>query len=249
MNALPFPIAMVALAFFRLTPIFLVMPVLHYARVPMMVRVIITITIAILVAATSGTKEAPLTVLSLIMEFVLGVALAFSFHIAAAALLSAGKLIDVQSGLSAAAVLNPATEHTDSTIGEILSVALILTFLSVDGQQTLILAFATTIQVVPLGMVHSLPLQSIIAMTGKLFSAGFVLAAPVIVALWLTDFAMAIASKAMPQANIYFIALPIKLIIALFALSTILTSVHTGLLPLLNAIFDSWAGIAETSNG
>jgi flagellar biosynthesis protein FliR len=50
------------------------------------------------------------------------------------------------------------------------------------------------------------------------FLLAFMIVMPVILGLWLIDTAFALLSRSMPQANVYFLSLPIKLGVGVFIL-------------------------------
>lgn len=239
---------LVLLAFFRLTPLLLVTPITPFSRLPLLVRVAVTLLMALLMAGINPPGAFRLQAATLATEFAFGMAMAFGFHAAIAGLQAAGKLLDQQIGFSAAAVLNPATQLTDALVGEILVIAFVLVFLSVDGLQQVLAGFAALQQVVPLGAAFIPAPQSIVATLGKMLVMGFMLASPVIVLMWLTDFMLAVASRSMPQANVYFLAIPIKLAIGMLALSALLMQARAVLIPILNATFDNWSLLLEHGN-
>ena len=49
----------------------------------------------------------------------------------------------------------------------------------------------------------------------KLIASGLALAAPVVVALWLTDLALGLIARAAPQVPVYFVGLPLKGLLAI----------------------------------
>lgn len=53
------------------------------------------------------------------------------------------------------------------------------------------------------------------AASARLIASGVALAAPVIVALWLTDLALGLVARAAPQVPVYFIGLPLKGLLAI----------------------------------
>ena len=53
------------------------------------------------------------------------------------------------------------------------------------------------------------------AASAKLIAVGLALAAPVIVALWLTDLALGLIARAAPPVPVYFLGLPLKGLLAI----------------------------------
>jgi flagellar biosynthesis protein FliR len=53
---------------------------------------------------------------------------------------------------------------------------------------------------------------------GSMFSIGLALAAPVAIALLMTDLAIAVTSRNMPQLNVFVLAVPIKVFVGFLVL-------------------------------
>ena len=79
---------------------------------------------------------------------------------------------------------------------------------------------AGSLEVFPLGRLPALadPL-AVVAAAGAMFSFGLALAAPVAVALVLTDLFVGIASRNMPQINVLVLSIPLKVLISYFILA------------------------------
>ena len=55
----------------------------------------------------------------------------------------------------------------------------------------------------------------VVAASAKLIASGLALAAPVVVALWLTDLALGLIARAAPSVPVYFLGLPLKGLLAI----------------------------------
>src|SRR5438128_2340391 len=53
------------------------------------------------------------------------------------------------------------------------------------------------------------------AASARLIASGLALAAPVVVAIWLTDLALGLVARAAPQVPVYFLGLPLKGLLAI----------------------------------
>ncbi len=74
------------------------------------------------------------------------------FSPAYAATQVAGRVLDVQIGFSAGAVLNPATQNMSPLIGTLFGMVVIAVFLGMDGHHVLIKALALSAQNTPPGV-------------------------------------------------------------------------------------------------
>jgi flagellar biosynthesis protein FliR len=93
-------------------------------------------------------------------------------------------------------------------------------FLVIDGHHLVLIALKKTFDVIPLN--GSLPLdgmETIISATATFISAGIHLALPVMTAVILTDLTLGLMARIAPQVQVYFLGLPVKVVVALLALS------------------------------
>lgn len=81
----------------------------------------------------------------------------------------------------------------------------------------MILALLQSYRYVPIGVAHfgGSVADVFLHATITLFSIGVEIAAPVMLAIFLTNIALAVASRAVPQMNVFFVGLPITLFIGL----------------------------------
>ena len=145
--------------------------------------------------------------------------MAFGFHAAHAGLDMAGRLVDTQIGLNASGVFDPTTSNVTSIIADFIGLAFALLFVVLNMHHELLRVMSGVLVVIPPGSVSELSLSGALAsVLTQQFLMAFMMMMPVILGLWLTDMAFALLSRAMPQANIYFLALPIKLGLGVFLL-------------------------------
>jgi flagellar biosynthesis protein FliR len=196
----------------RLTPLIVAAPVAFFARVPLTVRMLLALTLAAVMASALPEQAAQLSPAILAGELLLGAVMAFGFHAAHGALDMLGKLIDTQIGLNASGVFDPGTANVTGIIAEFLALAFAMLFIALNQHHELLRVFSELLAVVPPGSVSlavvSAPLAQVLT---QQFLLALMMVAPIVVALWLIDVAFALMARSMPQANIYFLALPVKL--------------------------------------
>ncbi|MDR7016409.1 flagellar biosynthetic protein FliR [Acinetobacter sp. 3657] len=204
----------------RLLPIFVVMPLNVFSKAPILVRLIIVLSISIIMAGLVPIESNVLTISLVISEFLLGVVIAFSFHTAFASLDLVGKLLDLQIGINTAGIFDPSSSHLGGVISDLLIAIAGVVFFILDLHYTLIQGLAALFKVVPLGAFdfQLLNIKKLISIMGAQFIFAFIMVLPVILGVWLVDLAFAVMSRSMPQANIYFLALPVKFTVGLLLL-------------------------------
>ncbi|CAN7619799.1 flagellar biosynthetic protein FliR [Aquipseudomonas alcaligenes] len=204
----------------RLLPLLVASPVMFFARIPLSVRVILALALAgVMASSLPNQVMPPISIPTLAGEFLLGAVFAFGFHAAHGAIDMVGKLIDTQVGLNAAGVFDPATATVTGLLAELIALGFALLFVALDMHHALLLVFSGLLAGIPPGSVSMSVLSiSLAPVLAQQFLLAFMIVAPVLLALWLTDAAFALMSRSMPQANVYFLALPVKMAVGVFVL-------------------------------
>lgn len=229
---------------FRLAPITLAAPIFAFTYIPVFVRVVLTVVLSAIIAFSLDVKQMELIPQTLTMaiiasEFFLGLLLSLGFHAASAAIHMVSQLIDAQIGFSAGATFDPVNYETTSPTGTLFSLVLVATFFFTNLHYEFLLAFAELFRVAPPGILFSVD-TNFLYVISAIFAAGFVIASPIIIVLWLVDASLALVSRSLPQAQIYFVALPLKILIGLYVLSVTLNSSQNTLYSILESALGSW---------
>jgi flagellar biosynthetic protein FliR len=191
-------------------------------RVPATVRVLLAIGLAawLVVGHPAQSWQADYwshgLFLTVIGELFLGIALALSLQLAFAALLTAGRTIDVQAGFGMAMLIDPATRTQLPLVGTLFAYAAGAIFFSTGGPADLLAIWSESLERVPLG---SAAISGDIALLGGYISAVFVMAfglgGLVMLALFLCDLAIAFMSRTLPQMNVMLLGFQVKAMVML----------------------------------
>lgn len=225
------------------------MPIFPFAFIPSLVRLVLTVVLAAILGATLDelllkqlSGEIKIAVLA--SEFFLGILLSLGFHAASASLHMMGQLIEVQTGLAAAATFDPATAQENSTTGTLFSLMLVAVFFQSGMQYDFLAAFGELFRVAPPGGVYGID-GDFFHRIAEIFVTGFIVASPVIIVLWLVDVCLSIVSRSMPQAQIYFVALPLKILLSFMLLGLTLGASNNTLYALLKDALHSWVHLVK----
>jgi len=206
----------------RVTPLFIMAPLFSSAMIPVRVRGIIAVALSIgLTPVALHGQHIPSDAVelgALIIEGMLvGLAFAFSLSILMAAIESAGSFIDVTSGFSYGSLINPLTGENSAVISRFYSLFGTMIFLVIGGDAWTIRGLGRTFELVPL--TAGPRLGSLIGGAEQVFSTVFTsaleIAAPVLVALLITDVAFGVVSRVVPQLNVFAVGFPVKVAVAL----------------------------------
>jgi flagellar biosynthesis protein FliR len=213
----------------RVTPLFLVAPLFSSAMIPARVRGIIAVAIAIgLTPIAMHGQHVPsdaLTLVGLVVEGLLvGLGFAFTLAVLMAGIESAGSLIDVVSGFSYGNLINPMNGEQSAVMSRFYSLVGTLIFLVIGGDAWTLRGLGRTFELVPLtdapqfkslagGVEHAF---------SNVFAAALELAAPVLVALLITDVAFGVVSRVVPQLNVFAVGFPVKVAVTLLVVGATL---------------------------
>ena len=188
--------------------------------------------------ATPGAMLAPV-----LAEIFIGALLGLGVHVLLAALALAGRLMDVQIGFAIGSVFDPVTRTSSNVLGSLVSLLGVTLFVISNAHLRLAQLIASSIDLLPLGEMPVLgdPMQPLLA-AGAMFALGLAFAGPVAVALLLTDVAIAVVSRNMPQLNVLVLAIPIKVLVGYLVLAIAVT----GWAPLMQQALAQTLRVMET---
>jgi len=212
----------------RVSGIFMLAPFFGSLNIPVYIRAGAALAISVVlfpVVDQSALIKAPATVavyaLAVLTELFVGWLIGFVAYISFSAIHMAGKIMDMQVGFSIVNVMDPTSGQQIPLIGSFLYNLGLIIFLVTNGHHMIIAALFESFRVVPLlGMTANPDLTMLIAnFTAGIFSTGMKIAMPVTFAILLTNVALGVLARTMPQLNIFVVGVPMQIIVGLFVLS------------------------------
>ncbi|HUB90309.1 MAG TPA: flagellar biosynthetic protein FliR [Dyella sp.] len=208
------------LAMARFAPLLMVPAFTPFNGVPASIRMCVLLALTMLavgvhqVAAVALDPDHPVPfVLAMAGECVLGFSLSLAVVLPMAALGFSARVLDIQSGVSAASLFNPNTRAAEALAGTIVQWAGLLVFFSLGLHLLLLQGMMASIRIIPLGSGGLLVSpEMLLSKLSSQFLLGLMVSAPTMLGLFAIDLTVAYASRSMPQANAYFVALPIKVL-------------------------------------
>lgn len=210
----------------RIGPAFAFAPPFTLTRVPVLFRVLLALGLAACMvgahpAAAAAVDQPTTTGLLLIAmrELMLGGVVAMAFQIVFAALYFAGRSIDIQAGYGLAMLIDPTTKAQTPLVGTILAYAAGAIFFAMDGHGALLRLLAASLQTIPLGAwTPPETLDHLTRFIALAFLTGLGVTGGLMLALFLTDAAIALLSRTTPQMNVLMLGFQLKAIVLLVVL-------------------------------
>jgi flagellar biosynthetic protein FliR len=206
----------------RISPLFVLAPIFSSRMMPARARGVAAVALAVGMAPIAmRDRKVPTDVYPLaeliVKELLIGLAFAFAVAVVFAALSIAGSFLDTLVGFSFGSLVDPITGTQSPVISQIYSLVGVMIFIAIGGDGWMIRGLAETYDLVPL-----LAFPSLGALVGganaafvSIFVSALQIAAPVLIAVTITDAAFGIVSRVSPQMNVFAVGMPAKIIVAL----------------------------------
>ena len=137
-----------------------------------------------------------------------------------AAISVAGSFLDSALGFSYGSLVDPLTGVQSTVLAQLYAMVGVLIFIALDGDHWMIQGLARTYDLVPMTK-----FPSIGALVGgadkafvSIFGSAIELAAPVMLAALLTDCALGLVARVMPQLNVFAVGFPAKILVGLLVM-------------------------------
>lgn len=146
-------------------------------------------------------------------EIIIGFTIGLIAKLVFSAMEMAGEIIGFQMGFSIVNVIDPQTSTHVPIIGQFHTILTTLIFLTINAHHLFIAAIAESFILVPpmrLALTNQM-FAGIVTLSRDIFILAIRIGAPVIVALFITNIALAIVSKTMPQMNVMMVGFPITI--------------------------------------
>jgi flagellar biosynthetic protein FliR len=206
----------------RVTPLFLIAPPFSSPIVPARVRGIVAVGIAIgltpIAMAGQHVPSDPLALAALTLEGgLVGLGFAFSFAVLFGAIESAGALADLGAGFSYGSLIDPLSGNESGAFSHIYSLVGVAVFLVIGGEAWVLRGLDRTFRLVPLTAAPQLGtlVGGAEHVFATVFASALEIAAPVLIALLITDAAFGVVSRVVPQLNVFAVGFPAKVAVAL----------------------------------
>jgi flagellar biosynthetic protein FliR len=204
----------------RLGIIMAFLPFFSSQQLPRQFKVGLTMVLGFMLAPVISMPIRPTDIpVILVQEVILGMTMGFAVRLIFWSVETAGGLISDAMGLSMATLLNPEIGRS-TEVSTLLGLMAMLLFLAMDLHHDLIYLIVKSYELVPVTQIHTEALLTrAIALTSQLFAFAIKLAAPVLVGMLLINILMGFIYKAAPQMNIFFVSMPVHILIGLLILA------------------------------
>lgn len=214
----------------RMSGLIVSWPLFGGYSVPRPLKALLALTLSLVCFSLISSKTYPevLHYQSLILlgakELFIGLGIGYLAHLVFFATTIAGELVSMAMGLSASQILNPAMGSQQSIVSQFYYLLTAFIYLLINGHHFLIEGIFQSFEIIPLHRVTPdfEKLGGFFMMGADVLELGFMLSAPVIIAILVVNFALGVMGRTVPQINVLITSLPINALVGLTLLTVAL---------------------------
>ena len=176
-----------------------------------------------------------------ISEAIIGLMLGFAATLLFASIRIGGDVLDYQMGFTQASTFNPQFNDTISPIANFQYQYALVLFLLVNGHWLLVKSLIASFSVLPAATLSLLSsgTSAFVDVTFATLVMGIQIAAPGAALLLITDIAFAFLNRAVPQMQVYYVGMPVKLILGMIAVIAVVPIMSFVVVKLISDLPDS----------
>ncbi|MGE5489926.1 MAG: flagellar biosynthetic protein FliR [Actinomycetota bacterium] len=229
--------------FCRILATLFMAPVLGEAMVPVTIRVLLALVLAVV---TLPAVQAPTIdpwslhgILVTVEQVIIGAVLGLAFHLVMSAVMVLGYLVSSQMGLAMATMNDPINGTSSDVVTSILSILFILVFFSVDGHLVLAGVLGASFRAWPVGGgIELLALQSLAFNVAWVFSAALLLAVPVVFSALVVQVGFGFLNRIAPSLNLFSLGFSLVTLFGLFMLAQVVRFMPEHYLRMTNQVLE-----------
>jgi flagellar biosynthetic protein FliR len=240
----------VLLVSLRVGVVFAALPAPFGTGAPIVVRVALSVLVAIAIAMPHGElvhelaldrELAPARLLrAAVLEVLVGTVIGLTVRVIIAAVEVAGSLVDLSSGLGFAGTVDPSLGEQASPLGVALSSLAVLFFFVFEGHHAVLHALGASLRAAPPGAVDvAFELQGVVSLGGDLVARGLRIASPVVATMFLVQLGLALVSRAAPRVHLFAFSFSIAISAGVLVLYVAAPSISAAMSEEIRRISDS----------
>lgn len=204
------------------------------AMVVASVQVRVAVVVILSIVLVPLVQENPFPVVDVVqlpllvgVELMVGIAMGMLVELFIAGVALGGDVVGMQMGLSAAALMDPASNVQLPVVAQFLRLVAMAVFFGVGGHIYTISALSDSLLFLPPGgVIHLSEGARTLAFLGStIFVTAVQVVAPVIISLFLVNVSLAVVARAAPQINVFAVSFPLMISVGLLIIALVLSLV------------------------
>ncbi len=216
--------------FLRIGAMFTVVPIFNNRNIPLLPKLTLSLLITYILIYTVDLSPvnyeegliflALIGIKEIITGLIMGMALRFVFDGIGYAALHIGR----DMGLVMLEMFDPSTESQNNMLSILFIMLATIVFILINGHHFIIESLAYSFKIIPLGhySINGTVLNLFVKYSALMFVLSVKIAAPIMVAFFLLHLASGIISRVSPNFQVFFVLLPLKLLMGMALIVSVL---------------------------
>ncbi|WEK59946.1 MAG: flagellar biosynthetic protein FliR [Candidatus Microbacterium colombiense] len=206
-----------ALACVRITAFLVIAPPFSHATVPMRIRAMLGVGLALAVSpvVTAGYERLDTGgfMLALVGQALTGALLGFLVMVLFSAIQGSGHLVDTFGGFQLAQAFDPGMAVNGAQFTRLFQMTAIVLLFASDGYQLVLGGLFRSFDAVPVtGMIDlARPAEALMGAAGQMMLSAVQIAGPLLIVLFLADVGLGLVTRVAPALNAFAMGFPIKI--------------------------------------
>lgn len=235
-------VAQYILPFCRIAALLMVAPVFGANLVPRRIKIVLAVGMAAMIVPLLppvDTQSFP-SVLQILQEITVGVAMGFVVQIVFDAMVLGGQTAAMSMGLGFAFFLDPQRGVNVPIVSQFFLIMTTLVFLSINGHLVVIAVLFESFASLPVGGggIGEDGLRLVISQGTKLFMGAVQMALPAVIAILSVNIAFGVVSRAAPTLNLFAVGFPVTMLLGFLVLLLAFNNLGEILRVLFDGSFD-----------
>lgn len=225
-------------------------PMIGENMVPVSVRVLLSLVIAIILLPVAQPVAVIETfslagIVATAEQVLIGLAIGLAFHLTIAVIMVLGYLVSAQTGLAMAIMNDPMNGTSSDVVSTLLYILAILVFFSIDGHLVLISVLGGSFRAWPVGSglgaltANFLPLLA--HAVAWVFAAAMLLALPIVFSALVVQVGFGFLNRVAPALNLFSLGFSLVVVFGIFMLGYIVRFIPEHYVQLTNRVLDMLA--------
>jgi flagellar biosynthetic protein FliR len=230
------PVAITAfvLALVRATTWLFVSPPFNTRMIPVTVKAGIAASLALAatthIANPTMPNDTASFIAALLVQALVGFTLGMFTMLLVNALQAAGQFVDLFAGFSLSTIYDPFNSSQAAVFGRFYELLAITLLFTSNAYLILVNGFFRSFEVIPAGGLSMTTVSSLLTKNlGQFLVAGIEIAGPILACLFLAEIGLGLLARAAPNLNVFSLAFPLRIVIALVTVAIALPLVSPAL--------------------
>ena len=239
--------------FMRMSGCIMFNPILGRKNLPVIVKVGLTMMLTVfsyhlVPAQTIEISSFLVLFFSLLKELLIGYTVGYVIQLFLSIMLISGENMDMQIGISMSKIYDPQSNVSMPLSASLINTMFILIFFAVNGHLTLIQIFIKLCVMVPYGSLRFEPAmyQQLVDMFSLILVYAVKMSLPVLAAELITEIAVGLVMRAVPQIDVFVINIQFKVILGFIIIIIMAPPLASFLEKLILLMFDNINQVFQT---